>query len=325
VEDRATSGVREIAPAIIAATRAQVEARQAAAAQARCARATPPSWKAVAPARAGQTVRPILAVYAKRIADKPQEGRKLLGAGDSSSRASMIARRRCADVDKVLALAPSDRILSVARAATRYAGRRREGAGGREEGARARARLGRRRLANMRRCVPSMAARDEALALVAERLKTRRARTRTTMSSSSRALLAEAGKADQAVAVLDTAIKATPGNPTLLNQRCWTKGTRGIGLDTALKDCTKAIELSDSSAHILDSRGVVYFRLGRMEDALADFDAALDQAPGMAASLFMRGVIRKQTGVPGGDEDLAGARLMAPRIDEDYAKYGIKP
>jgi hypothetical protein len=45
----------------------------------------------------------------------------------------------------------------------------------------------------------------------------------------------------------------------------------------------------------------------------------------MAASMFMRGVIRKKTGVAGGDEDLAGARLIAPRIDEDYARFGIKP
>ena len=76
---------------------------------------------------------------------------------------------------------------------------------------------------------------------------------------------------------------------------------------------------------MLDSRGLVYFRLGRMEEALADFDAALDQTPDLAASLFMRGVIRKQTGAAGGDADLAAARMIWPRVDEDYARYGIKP
>jgi tetratricopeptide (TPR) repeat protein len=322
VEDRATSGVREIAPADIAAVRAQVEAAKLRLLKLDAPEDTPPSWKAVAPARAARLFDPILAVYAKRIADKPQEAESYWARAQFLE--SIYDRKAAlADVDKVLALAPS---------AEYYLWR-----------ARLRVTLGDdvkalEDVKKARELEPGSAAAlgqyatlraehgggDEALALVAERLKTA-GKDKNDYVVLQSSVLAEAGKADQAVAVLDTAIKATPGNPTLLNQRCWTKGTRGIGLDTALKDCTKAIELSDSSAHILDSRGVVYFRLGRMEDALADFDAALDQAPGMAASLFMRGVIRKQTGVPGGDEDLAGARLMAPRIDEDYAKYGIKP
>ena len=322
VEDRATTGVREIAPTDIAAVRAQVDAAKLRLLTLDAPEDTPPSWKAIGPARAARLFDPILAVYAKRIADKPQE---VEGYSARAQFLESVYDRKAAlvDVDKLIALAPS---------ADNYLWR-----------ARLRAALGDdvkalEDVKKARELEPGSASAlgqyavmradhggaDEALALVAERLKSAgKDKNDYLMLQSS--VLAAAGKADQAVAVLDAAIKATPGNPSLLNQRCWTKGTRGVGLNTALKDCTKAIELSDSSAHILDSRGVVYFRLGRMDDALADFDAALDQAPGMAASLFMRGVIRKQTGVPGGDEDLAGARLMAPRIDEDYAKYGIKP
>jgi hypothetical protein len=39
----------------------------------------------------------------------------------------------------------------------------------------------------------------------------------------------------------------------------------------------------------------------------------------------MRGVIRRRMNDKMGEEDLAAARLMWPRIDEDYARYGIKP
>ncbi|MFK5108591.1 hypothetical protein ACI394_29055, partial [Klebsiella pneumoniae] len=82
-----------------------------------------------------------------------------------------------------------------------------------------------------------------------------------------------------------------PGNPDILNLQCWLKGTRQVMLDSALKDCTRAIELSESTAGALDSRAMVWYRLGRDDEALADLDAALDAQPGLASSLFMRAVI----------------------------------
>ncbi|WP_425229305.1 tetratricopeptide repeat protein [Sphingomonas sp.] len=104
------------------------------------------------------------------------------------------------------------------------------------------------------------------------------------------------------------------------------KATQGVKLDTALKDCTKAIELGDSPAAALDSRALVYFKLGRLDDARADLDAALDLHPNLAASLYLRGVVRRRQGAAAtGDADLDGARFFAPRIDEDYAGYGVKP
>lgn len=71
---------------------------------------------------------------------------------------------------------------------------------------------------------------------------------------------------------------------------------------------------------------MVYFRMNRLDDALADFDAALEMAPGMPASLFMRGVVRKAKGdAAGSAADFAAATLQSPRIVEEYARYGIKP
>lgn len=139
-------------------------------------------------------------------------------------------------------------------------------------------------------------------------------------------VLAEGGRVDDALASLDSAVKTSPGQATLLNGRCWLKGTRNVALDTALRDCTKAIELAESPSSILDSRGMVYFRMNRLDDALADFDAALEMTPGMPASLFMRGVVRKAKGdAAGSAADFAAATLQSPRIAEEYARYGIKP
>ncbi len=139
-------------------------------------------------------------------------------------------------------------------------------------------------------------------------------------------VLSRAGRGAEAVAALDTAVAEKPGNPELLNARCWTKAINKIGLDTALKDCTRSIELGESPVAAFDSRAMVYFQMGRLDDALGDIAAALDIVPDLPASLYLRGVIRKRNGEAAlGDADLAAARQMSPRIDEDYARYGVKP
>ncbi len=144
--------------------------------------------------------------------------------------------------------------------------------------------------------------------------------------SSKAEILAESGAKEEGQKLIDTAIAETPGNPTLLNSRCWLKGTMNIALDTALKDCTKSIELSDNSQAPLDSRAMVYFRMNRFEDALADLDAVLTANPDLPASMFMRGIVNKRLGnTVQSDADLANARKMAPMIEEKYKKYGIQP
>ena len=139
-------------------------------------------------------------------------------------------------------------------------------------------------------------------------------------------MLGKYGDPKQAIEILDTAIAEKPGSPSLLNARCWVKGTRSVMLDTAIKDCTSAVELSEVSAAPLDSRAVVWFRLARYDDALRDLDAALAEAPGQAASLFMRGIVLARLNrLDDSRKDLALARRLYPRIDEDYARYGLKP
>ncbi len=124
---------------------------------------------------------------------------------------------------------------------------------------------------------------------------------------------------------MDQVVAGKPGNAAVLNGRCWLKATLNVALDSALKDCTRSIELSEWSSAVLDSRALVYYRLNRPADALADLDAALDAAPDQAASLFLRGVIRGKQGLPGAKDDLATARTISPIIDATYQGYGVVP
>lgn len=138
--------------------------------------------------------------------------------------------------------------------------------------------------------------------------------------------LGKAGRTEEGAALLAEALTERPGDPGLLNGLCWLKGTRSFELESALKDCTRAIELTDDPAAVLDSRAMVFFRLGRMEEARADLDAALKISPNMPGSLYMRGIVKlRGDDRAGGQADLALARLQQGRIDDEYSGFGITP
>jgi tetratricopeptide (TPR) repeat protein len=138
-------------------------------------------------------------------------------------------------------------------------------------------------------------------------------------------LLARVGDADGAIAALNDAITIKSANAMLFNQRCWIKGTLAVQLDSAIQDCTRAIELTENNTAALDSRAMVYFRLNRLDDALSDLNAALDRNPAAAGSLYLRAAIERKLGkTRNAEEDAANARLISPHVDEDYARWKIK-
>ena len=111
-----------------------------------------------------------------------------------------------------------------------------------------------------------------------------------------------------------------------LNGRCWARALAGRDLDKALSDCNTAVRLAQSSADVLDSRGLVHLRRGEFGRAIADYDAALAEKPKMAWSLYGRGLAELKTGDKAkGDADLAAAAAEAPHLAERAAKLGLTP
>ena len=165
---------------------------------------------------------------------------------------------------------------------------------------------------------------DEALAPINEHLESAD-EDKPDWESVKAELLAQAGDADGAIAAISEAVAVKSANAQFLNQRCWIKGTLAVQLDSALADCTRAIELTDDNTAALDSRAMVYFRLNRLSEALADLDAALDRNPTQASSLYLRAVIERKLGkTESADKDVADARLLEPRLDEEFARWKIK-
>ena len=78
-------------------------------------------------------------------------------------------------------------------------------------------------------------------------------------------------------------------------------------------------------ADTLVLRGFVYLRLERFDNAIADYNSALEINSTMAISLYGRGLARLKKGdATGGDADIAAAKAIQPDIVEAFnTHYGV--
>lgn len=128
------------------------------------------------------------------------------------------------------------------------------------------------------------------------------------------------------MALLDAVAREKPDDPGILNDRCWARATHGTDLEQALADCNASLRLRPDYPPTLDSRGLVYLRMGRYADAIRDYDAAIARAPGMATSFYGRGLAKKAMGdASGAVADLTSAKSRFPRVVQQFQGYGIEP
>jgi hypothetical protein len=131
-------------------------------------------------------------------------------------------------------------------------------------------------------------------------------------------------KTGERLAVLDQAIALSPGNPGLLNSRCFMRGLQKVQMDGALQDCDLALKSKPRDAGIIDSRALVLYQMGRYQDALTAYNQALQIDPDRADSLFMRGYTKRKLGDgAGGDVDIAAAQAINSDVANSFRDAGI--
>lgn len=134
------------------------------------------------------------------------------------------------------------------------------------------------------------------------------------------------GDYDRAMKDFDQAIRLKPDDPAALNSRCFARAIANKALEAALSDCNESLRLKPDSANTLDSRGFAYFRMGRYEKAIADFDEVMNRNPTAAGSLYLRGLAKRMRhDSADGDADIAAARTIDPKVADRYAGYGVNP
>jgi tetratricopeptide (TPR) repeat protein len=137
-------------------------------------------------------------------------------------------------------------------------------------------------------------------------------------------LLEKQGRSREALQLVDTYVAKHPNDAQALNERCWTKATLNIQIETALADCNASLRLKPDSPATLDSRAFAKLKLGATDAAIADYDAALKLAPQLPASLYGRAIAKARKGdEQGARADIAEARKLAPEIDKRFADFGL--
>lgn len=129
------------------------------------------------------------------------------------------------------------------------------------------------------------------------------------------------GDTDGAVAVLDALIAKHPGGDVVLyNSRCYLRGVAGRDLDKALADCNAALRIKPNDSAVLDSRGLVYLRMDRFAEAIADYTAAITLADHPSpTSFYGRALAEQYTGNGmSASADFAAAQALSPGIDKKF-------
>lgn len=138
-----------------------------------------------------------------------------------------------------------------------------------------------------------------------------------------------AGQFSEAIAQFSQWIAAHPHAPALagaLNGRCRTRALWGRELDKALDDCNESLKLNPRVSAVLDSRGMVYLRLGQIRRAIKDYDTALRLQPKNAWSLYGRGLAELREGKKArGDADLKASAALAPALPALAKRIGLVP
>lgn len=131
------------------------------------------------------------------------------------------------------------------------------------------------------------------------------------------------GEAAEGMVELDALVSQRPSDGTLLNAICWHAATWSLMDETRLATCTQAVEKSEYSAGVLDSRALAHLRLGKLAEAKADIDAALLAEPGLTNSRLLRGIILTRMGDKSGKDEIALALAMQPSLAPVYKAWGL--
>jgi tetratricopeptide (TPR) repeat protein len=139
-------------------------------------------------------------------------------------------------------------------------------------------------------------------------------------------IYAEIGRVDDAVKDADALGRIVIIEALHLSVRCMVRAVAGKELEQGLDDCNRALERKPDMSATLEARGLLYFKLGRFQEALADFDAALERNRGLGLTRFARGVVKLRLGdTKGGNEDIEEAEKRDGSVALYLAGCGIAP
>ena len=117
-----------------------------------------------------------------------------------------------------------------------------------------------------------------------------------------------------------------PNLAITLNDRCWFRAQWGKELDKALADCNAALKLEPRAMETLDSRALVYLRLGDYDKSITDYEAALRRKPKEVWSLYGLGLAQLHKGRQvEADRNMQKALAIDSATAERFQRIGLVP
>jgi len=134
------------------------------------------------------------------------------------------------------------------------------------------------------------------------------------------AIRAVGGDVDGAIAILDVLIAGQQDSEINYNARCYIRAVADRDLDKALADCDAALKIKPQQPDFLDSRGLVYLRMGRFAESIADYTAAISLADDPEpTSFYGRGLAEQKSGDQmSAAADFQAAQSLSPGIDKKF-------
>lgn len=134
-------------------------------------------------------------------------------------------------------------------------------------------------------------------------------------------VLMKGGDSAPLAALLENREAKNPDSAMELNELCWLRAINAIDLDAARKNCAAALEKHRDPAFV-DSMAMVELKSGNYAAAIALYDEALEKEPGLADSLYGRGIAKQRLGQDG-QPDLEKALEMNRELDKTFEGYGL--
>jgi tetratricopeptide (TPR) repeat protein len=133
---------------------------------------------------------------------------------------------------------------------------------------------------------------------------------------------------NSAIVDCSQAIQLDPTDPIAWNNRCFARAIfeqLKEQLKSALDDCNQALKILENNPFYLNSRGLIFLKMGSFDSAIADYDRALLLQPDETSSLYGRGIAKLNKGdVAGGNDDINAAKQKDASIVDTFRGYGVQ-
>ena len=129
---------------------------------------------------------------------------------------------------------------------------------------------------------------------------------------------------EKAVVQFARAVKLDPANAAYHTGLCWTRAGTGRHLDLAMASCNRGLRLAPGTAGSLSTRAMLWLRMHRYRNAMADYNASLTVRDAQPSAKFGRGLARLALGEKfQGATDILEARRGDGDIDMLYVHMGV--